>query len=378
MPRTGTSLTRVAAQPVDADVHRADEPRPVLVVGEPTRDARVAGDEQHDREHDERDAARPASAIHAWSASSSDGRIAKPDEHQHRQRDEAGEPFEHDGAERDRPTTRSCSTRGDAHDVAADRRRQHVADEHAGEVVVRERAERDAAVEQAAARAASATPTARRRGTSSARPRRGGRSVSAWCCSGMMSSRLGTLPCQHREERARLTRMPQRELPSRSGAARDRRDPPSSPTILGGASGPVSRDHGADAHHDGRRCRARSRGGRRRVRACCSCTGSAARRKTSPTTSPSLARDHTVVVFDHRGHGASDKPADRGAYSLERLATDTLAVADAAGFDSLPAARPFDGRHGRAQGRARARPNASTRSIMMDTSAGPIPAFDPS
>ena len=27
-----------------------------------------------------------------------------------------------------------------------------------------------------------------------------------------------------------------------------------------------------------------------------------------------LAREHTVVVFDHRGHGASDKPSNPSAY----------------------------------------------------------------
>lgn len=42
-----------------------------------------------------------------------------------------------------------------------------------------------------------------------------------------------------------------------------------------------------------------------------------------------LARDHRVVTFDHRGHGSSDAPVDRRAYSLDRLAADTLAVADA-------------------------------------------------
>src|SRR5882672_395613 len=53
---------------------------------------------------------------------------------------------------------------------------------------------------------------------------------------------------------------------------------------------------------------------------------------------PVLARDHTVVVFDHRGHGASDKPAKPASYTLERL----VAL------------------------------------VMMDTTAGPIPGFDAS
>jgi len=42
-----------------------------------------------------------------------------------------------------------------------------------------------------------------------------------------------------------------------------------------------------------------------------------------------LAVDHHVVVFDHRGHGESDAPPDPAAYSLDRLAGDTITVADA-------------------------------------------------
>lgn len=42
---------------------------------------------------------------------------------------------------------------------------------------------------------------------------------------------------------------------------------------------------------------------------------------------------HRVVAFDHRGHGESGKPADTRAYSLRRLASDTLEVADALGID---------------------------------------------
>jgi len=44
---------------------------------------------------------------------------------------------------------------------------------------------------------------------------------------------------------------------------------------------------------------------------------------------PSLLRRFRVVRFDMRGHGASEAPP--GEYSLERLARDALAVADAAG-----------------------------------------------
>ena len=92
---------------------------------------------------------------------------------------------------------------------------------------------------------------------------------------------------------------------------------------------------------------------------------------------PTLARDHTVVIFDHRGHGASDNPTDPAAYSLDRLRADTLAVADAR-VSTLPPARPLDGRHGRAQGRACSEPARVDALVMMDTSAGPIPGFDPS
>jgi pimeloyl-ACP methyl ester carboxylesterase len=46
-----------------------------------------------------------------------------------------------------------------------------------------------------------------------------------------------------------------------------------------------------------------------------------------------LARHSTVVIFDHRGHGGSDKPEREDAYSLDRLAADTLAIADALDVD---------------------------------------------
>jgi pimeloyl-ACP methyl ester carboxylesterase len=48
-----------------------------------------------------------------------------------------------------------------------------------------------------------------------------------------------------------------------------------------------------------------------------------------------LAADHALVMFDHRGHGASDKPDDERAYSLDRLARDTLNVVDALGIDAF-------------------------------------------
>jgi pimeloyl-ACP methyl ester carboxylesterase len=91
---------------------------------------------------------------------------------------------------------------------------------------------------------------------------------------------------------------------------------------------------------------------------------------------PTLARDHTVVIFDHRGHGASDKPTDPAAYSFDRLATDTVAVADATGLGQFRLL-------GHSMGGMVARKVAIRESgrldalVMMDTSPGPIPGFDP-
>ena len=84
-----------------------------------------------------------------------------------------------------------------------------------------------------------------------------------------------------------------------------------------------------------------------------------------------LARTHTVVVFDHRGHGASDKPPDRSAYTLDRLVLDTLAVADGVGLEQFRLL-------GHSMGGMVARkvvlatPERVDALIMMDTTAGPI------
>jgi 3-oxoadipate enol-lactonase len=92
---------------------------------------------------------------------------------------------------------------------------------------------------------------------------------------------------------------------------------------------------------------------------------------------PALAREHTVVIFDHRGHGASDKPTDRDAYSIDRLASDILEVADACGLDRFRLlGHSMGGMVGR-QVPLRA-PDRVEALIMMDTTAGPIPGFDPS
>ncbi len=91
---------------------------------------------------------------------------------------------------------------------------------------------------------------------------------------------------------------------------------------------------------------------------------------------PWLARDHTVVIFDHRGHGSSDKPTDRTMYSIDRLATDILEVADGCGLDRFRLlGHSMGGMVGR-QIPLRS-PERLEALIMMDTSPGPIPGFDP-
>jgi 3-oxoadipate enol-lactonase len=88
-----------------------------------------------------------------------------------------------------------------------------------------------------------------------------------------------------------------------------------------------------------------------------------------------LARDHTVVTFDHRGHGESDKPADVAAYSFPRLEADVLQVADAAGVEHF---RLLGHSMGGMVARGVALRNAARVDalVMMDTSSGPIPGFD--
>jgi pimeloyl-ACP methyl ester carboxylesterase len=89
-----------------------------------------------------------------------------------------------------------------------------------------------------------------------------------------------------------------------------------------------------------------------------------------------LARDYTVVAFDHRGHGESDKPAYVDSYSLERLRADTMQVADAAGLDQF---RLLGHSMGGMVVRLLAvrEPERVEALVMMDTSPGPIPGFDP-
>ena len=89
-----------------------------------------------------------------------------------------------------------------------------------------------------------------------------------------------------------------------------------------------------------------------------------------------LARDHRVVTFDHRGHGESDAPDDPAAYSLDRLAADTLAVAAATGLRDL---RLLGHSMGGMVARrvVLAHPERLAALVLMDTSPGPPPGLDP-
>jgi pimeloyl-ACP methyl ester carboxylesterase len=89
-----------------------------------------------------------------------------------------------------------------------------------------------------------------------------------------------------------------------------------------------------------------------------------------------LARRARVVTFDHRGHGESDKPDSAAAYSFDRLAADTLMVANALGLDSFRLL-------GYSMGGMVARKLVLAVSeridalVFMSTAAAPPPALDP-
>jgi pimeloyl-ACP methyl ester carboxylesterase len=89
-----------------------------------------------------------------------------------------------------------------------------------------------------------------------------------------------------------------------------------------------------------------------------------------------LAAFGPVVTFDHRGHGDSDRPEDVAAYSLDRLAADTLAVADALGLGSFRLLGHSMG--GMVTRRVLLRsPDRVLAHVLMDTSPGPPPGLDP-
>jgi pimeloyl-ACP methyl ester carboxylesterase len=89
-----------------------------------------------------------------------------------------------------------------------------------------------------------------------------------------------------------------------------------------------------------------------------------------------LAARWRVITFDLRGHGDSDGPADPSAYSLDRLARDVEAVADAVGADRFRLL-------GHSMGGMVARrvvldhPERVDALVMMSTAAGPPAGLDP-
>lgn len=89
-----------------------------------------------------------------------------------------------------------------------------------------------------------------------------------------------------------------------------------------------------------------------------------------------LAERCRVVTFDHRGHGESEAPDDPAAYSLDRLAADTMEVASAVGLDRFRLL-------GHSMGGMVAlrlvldRPDRVEALVLMDTSPGPVPGIDP-
>lgn len=83
-----------------------------------------------------------------------------------------------------------------------------------------------------------------------------------------------------------------------------------------------------------------------------------------------------VVVPDHRGHGASDKPDDEAAYTLPAMADDMVALADTLGWDRFALLGHSLGGMA-AQLIAIAHPERLTSLVLMDTLHGAIEGRDP-
>jgi pimeloyl-ACP methyl ester carboxylesterase len=79
---------------------------------------------------------------------------------------------------------------------------------------------------------------------------------------------------------------------------------------------------------------------------------------------------HTAA-FDHRGHGASGHPSDPSAYALELLAADTVAVAEALGWERFHLLGHSMGGMV-AQLVAIGAPDRVTRLVLMDTGPRPV------
>lgn len=83
-----------------------------------------------------------------------------------------------------------------------------------------------------------------------------------------------------------------------------------------------------------------------------------------------------VVAPDHRGHGASDHPADEAAYSFAHFAADLLQLADRLDWQTFDLLGHSMGGMV-AQRIALSHPHRVTRLVLMDTHHGPVPDLDP-
>lgn len=81
-----------------------------------------------------------------------------------------------------------------------------------------------------------------------------------------------------------------------------------------------------------------------------------------------------AVAPDLRGHGRSDRPTDAGAYSLEVMATDVLALADSLGWDRFALLGHSMG-GGIAQLIALDHPERLTGLVLASTFHGPVPGI---
>ncbi|HET7721496.1 MAG TPA: alpha/beta hydrolase [Acidimicrobiales bacterium] len=81
-----------------------------------------------------------------------------------------------------------------------------------------------------------------------------------------------------------------------------------------------------------------------------------------------------AVAPDLRGHGRSDRPTDAGAYSLELMAADVLALADRLGWDRFALLGHSMG-GGVAQLIALDHPQRLTGLILASTFHGPVPGI---
>ena len=59
-----------------------------------------------------------------------------------------------------------------------------------------------------------------------------------------------------------------------------------------------------------------------------SCALNTTRENWRPQVAPLVAAGHRVVLWDYRGHGTSDAPADPAAYSMDRIVDDLASVLD--------------------------------------------------